>query len=363
MTNALPVCCTVHVRVPATSANLGSGFDAAGLALEYFDELTFTWNGDLDDSSAIVAIHGEGEDTLPRDGRHLVVKTFRTACKAFGLPKLGFALEAENRIPQARGMGSSAEAIVAGVAAAAAFAGLGDTDVAGTDCAAGFGTSFDVDRDAVFALAAGLEGHPDNVAPAVYGSMTVSWNRAGEDTVLVQDYSAETGEPDGTATEPLDPGFRTVNYAVADTLRATVFVPDFELSTEKARHALPSGVPFADATFNLARSAMLPAAVNPAVTTGDDPNLANALLFDALDDKLHQPYRLPLMEPTARLVARLRAAGFAASVSGAGPCALVLAHGDLDAAIDDAAAPALSNGHWKVLHLPVNRTGVQVSIR
>ena len=116
-----PICNSVHVRVPATSANLGSGFDTVGLALDYHDELTFTLNDDPNDGIAHVIIHGEGADTLPRDETHLVVSTFRRACATFGLGRLGFTLEATNNIPQARGMGSSAEAIVAGIAAAAAL--------------------------------------------------------------------------------------------------------------------------------------------------------------------------------------------------------------------------------------------------
>ncbi len=154
-----PVTRRVHVRVPATSANLGSGFDTVGLALDYHDELTFTLSDDPADTDAHVNIEGEGAQTLPRDETHLVVSTFRRACRTFGLGRFGFTLEAHNRIPQARGMGSSAEAIVAGIAAAAAFAQEGE-----------------LNRSAIFDLAATIEGHPDNVAPAVFGGLTVSWD-------------------------------------------------------------------------------------------------------------------------------------------------------------------------------------------
>lgn len=108
------------MKVPATSANLGSGFDTVGLALDYHDELEFTLSADPVNTAAQVMIEGEGEDTLPRDETHLVVSTFRRACQTFGLGRVGFILQAHNNIPQARGMGSSAEAIVAGIAAAAA---------------------------------------------------------------------------------------------------------------------------------------------------------------------------------------------------------------------------------------------------
>ena len=308
-----PVCSSVTVRVPATSANLGSGFDTVGLALDYHDELVFTLNDDPNDGVAHVIIHGEGENTLPRDETHLVVATFRRACSTFGLGRLGFTLEATNNIPQARGMGSSAEAIVAGIAAAAAFAQKGE-----------------LNRPAIFDLAAHIEGHPDNVAPAVFGGLTVSWD-------------FETGEGVGSVAipggEPLHGGFHTVNYPVDKAVTAAVFVPDFELSTEKARQALPAQVPYRDAVYNVSRVGLLPAAMNPAALAqaavqdgrgvGADADKvsdetlaivrreANALLFTATADKLHQSYRTPLMPPSGDLIAKFRARGFAAAVSGA----------------------------------------------
>lgn len=323
-----PVTHKVHIRVPATSANLGSGFDTVGLALDYHDELEFTLSNDPLNMAAQVIIEGEGADTLPRDESHLVVSTFRRACSYFGLSKCGFILEAHNRIPQARGMGSSAEAIVAGTAAAYAFSHEGE-----------------LDRDEIFALAARIEGHPDNVAPAVYGGMTVSWTQTGAQTI------SPTGE--------VIPGYRTVNYLVDPAITASVFIPDFELSTSKAREALPQVVPFADAIFNISRASLLMGAMNPDMLTGQhDPN---ALLMQATEDKLHQTYRGPLMEPSTQLITQMRAAGFAAMVSGAGPCVLVLHAGDANAQIDQVAAEQLNSGHWKVLHLPVDTQGVQVA--
>jgi len=184
-----PVTRKVRVKVPATSANLGSGFDTVGLALDYHDELEFTLSADPVNTAAQVMIEGEGEDTLPRDETHLVVSTFRRACQTFGLGRVGFILQAHNNIPQARGMGSSAEAIVAGIAAAAAFA-----------------QDDDLNRDAVFELAAAIEGHPDNVAPAVYGGLTMSWDM-------------ETAEGVGSVPipggEPMHNGFPTLHYRVA----------------------------------------------------------------------------------------------------------------------------------------------------
>lgn len=318
-----PVTRKVHVRVPATSANLGSGFDTAGIALNYHDELEFTLSSDPMNMAAQVIIEGEGADTLPRDESHLVVATFRNACAHFGLNKTGFILEARNNIPQARGMGSSAEAIVAGIAAAYAFSHEGE-----------------LDRDQIFQLAAQIEGHPDNVAPAVYGGMTVSWETAGDD---------ESGNL---------PVFHSVNYLVRPDIHASVFIPDFELSTSKARQALPAAVPFGDAIFNVSRAALLAGAMNPTVLASvSDPN---QLLLEATDDRLHQPYRGGLMEPSAQLIAKLRKAGFAAAVSGAGPCVLVLHAGTGSDAVDAVAASELESGHWRVLHLDIDAQGVQV---
>ena len=388
-----PICNSVHVRVPATSANLGSGFDTVGLALDYHDELTFTLNDDPTDGIAHVIIHGEGADTLPRDETHLVVSTFRRACATFGLGRLGFTLEATNNIPQARGMGSSAEAIVAGIAAAAAFAQAGE-----------------LNRPAIFDMAAQIEGHPDNVAPAVFGGLTVSWD-------------FETAEGVGSVAvpggEPLHGGFHAVNYPVDPAITAAVFVPDYELSTEKARQALPKELPYKDAVYNVSRVGLLPAAMNPVVLAqaaqqgksgvaaaagaadgtaaacachGDDTAAhgdcgcaseavanvhepvsaqafgaaaaqANALLFTATQDKLHQPYRGALMPPSTELIALFRSKGYAAAVSGAGPCVLVLHYGNAREAIDQIASEQLASGHWRVLHLPINTAGVEIERR
>lgn len=327
-----PVSRHVQVRVPATSANLGSGFDSVGLALEYFDELNFTLCADPANRNAQVIIHGEGENTLPRDETHLVVSTFRRACQTFGLDRYGFILETENRIPQARGMGSSAEAIVAGIAAAAAFAQDGE-----------------INRAAIFELAASIEGHPDNVAPAVYGGLTVSWD---------MDLPEGTGSVAIPGSEPLHKGFHTATYAVNPAVMASVFIPSFELSTEQARQVLPDMVPYRNAMYNVSRVGLLPGALSPAALTGTrDPN---ALLYAATQDRLHQQYRKDLMLPSWQLIEILRAHGYAAAVSGAGPCVVVLHYGDDHEAIEALASAHLASGQWRVLHLPVNTTGVLV---
>ena len=328
-----PICRQVKVSVPATSANLGAGFDSVGLALDYHDDLTFTLHDDPQDRSATVIIHGEGESTLPRDETHLVVSTFRRACQTLGLGRLGFTLEATNRIPQARGMGSSAEAIVAAIAAASAFAHDGD-----------------IERQTIFDLAATIEGHPDNVAPAVFGGLTVSWNL---------DVPEGVGSATVAGGEPARPGFHTVTYPVDDDIVASVFIPDFELSTQKARQALPASLRHADAVFNISRAALLPGAMNPASLgwRGDDPN---ALLLMATQDAVHQSFRAALMPPSWKLIGLLRDNGYAAAVSGAGPCVLVLHHGDSRADIESVARDHLDSGHWHVLHLKVDTEGVRV---
>lgn len=301
----------VRVDVPATSANLGPGFDTAGLALGFYDTVTVEA---LPSEAIDITIHGEGADYLPRDERHLVVGAIREASNEFDLPQFGLRLTAFNNIPQSRGMGSSASAIVAGVSAAAGLAGLDVKDTAV--------------KDAIFNISARIEGHPDNVAPAVYGGMTVSWK-----------------EVDSAA-------FHTVQYRVADAMNAWVFIPDFELSTEKARQVLPHQVPYADALMNVSRVALLPAAME----RGD-----NGLLFEATVDTLHQQYRAPLMQPSADLVKFLRSHGYASTISGAGPCVLCLHAADDTAKLSNLVSHAIDFGHWRMEHLAIDHRGVAVS--
>ncbi len=328
-----PVTRKVRVKVPATSANLGSGFDTVGLALDYHDELEFTLSADPVNTAAQVMIEGEGEDTLPRDETHLVVSTFRRACQTFGLGRVGFILQAHNNIPQARGMGSSAEAIVAGIAAAAAFA-----------------QDDDLNRDAVFELAAAIEGHPDNVAPAVYGGLTMSWDMettGGVDPCRFQAASRCTN------------GFHTINYRVADDLTAAVFVPDYELSTEKARQALPTD------SVQGRRAQRLPC--EPAAGRHEPRDaglrLASERQRTAVRGHAGPPASaVPRLADGAVLGADREDAlpRLASTVSGAGPCVLVLHHGDAHEELERIAAEELASGHWRVLHLAVDTKGVQV---
>ncbi|SCG52781.1 homoserine kinase [Micromonospora coxensis] len=287
----------VRVRVPATSANLGPGFDALGLALGLHDDVT----AEVTSGGVRVAVHGEGAGELPEDDRHLVARAMRRTFDVLGGQPAGLALECVNRIPQARGLGSSSAAIVAGVLLARALVtdGVERLDDAGA-----------------LRLAAEIEGHPDNVAPCLLGGFTIAW------------------------TEPSGAG--AVSLPVAEGVRPTVFVPAERGLTETARAALPATVPHADAALNAGRAALLVHALTA----------APALLLPATVDRLHQDYRAPGMPQTAALVAALRAAGVAAVVSGAGPTVLALTEPPADFA---------PGTEWQVWRLAIEASGATVA--
>jgi homoserine kinase len=259
----------VRVRVPATSANLGPGFDALGLALALYDDVA----AEVTAEGVTVAVTGQGAGELPADDRHLVVRAMRATFDALGGQPPGLAVECVNRIPQARGLGSSSAAIVAGVLLARALVTDGEVRL---------------DDAAALRLAADIEGHPDNVAPCLLGGFTLAW------------------------TEPS--GARAVSLPVAAGVRPTVFVPQERGLTAAARAALPATVPHGDAALNAGRAALLVHALTA------EP----ALLLPATVDRLHQDYRADGMPGSAALVRALRAAGVAAVVSGAGPTVLAL---------------------------------------
>jgi homoserine kinase len=274
----------VSVRVPATSANLGPGFDALGLALGWYDDVSARVS---DRPGVTIEIEGTGVDDLPRDERHLVVRAMAATFDALGLPRPGLALHCVNRIPHGRGLGSSAAAVVAGVLLARGLV------VDGTDR---------LDDNGLLALANRLEGHPDNAAAALLGGVTIAWRSdAG---------GPDVGSREGGHTEQV----HAVRLDPAPSLTAVVLVPDTTLATEKARDLLPSSVPHRDAAHSAARAALLVHALTC------DPSLLHA----ATEDRLHQSYRALAMPDTLGLVARLRTDGLAAVVSGAGPSVLVL---------------------------------------
>ncbi|WP_404443189.1 homoserine kinase [Microbacterium marinum] len=293
---------SVAVRVPATSANLGPGFDTLGLALSVHDELVVTV---LPGPGLEIVVAGEGADDVPTDASHLVVRSMAYAFEACGRAMPGIRLEARNAIPHGRGMGSSGAAVVAGLLAAKGLL-AGDVELG---------------PETLLRLATELEGHPDNVAPALFGGLTIAW---------VDDH-----------------GPQHKKLAVHRGVSPLVFVPDFTMSTSVARGLAPLQVTREDAVFNVSRSALLIAALTQ----------SPELLMAATEDKLHQSYRAQAMPETDKLVRGLRAGGFAAVVSGAGPSVLVLADGPgrrLDA-VDHAAA--LTDTRWLPRLLAVDVKG------
>lgn len=292
----------VRVSVPATSANLGPGFDALGLALGLRDELEAEVVGE----ELVVDVIGAGADTVSRDGRHLVVRSMRAAFERLGGGRPpGLRLTCRNVIPHARGLGSSSAAIVAGISLARALT---------------IGGSESLDDDAVFRLAADLEGHPDNVAPAAYGGFVIS----GRD----------------------DHGFYAVGSPVDPRISAVALIPPEPVSTKVARGLLPEQVPHADAAADAGRAALLVAAL-----AGRPDQLLRGTL-----DYLHQDYRRPAMPASLDLVTELRADGIAAVVSGAGPTVLALVESRSAAESTLARCPE----GWASLHLPVDVEGVRV---
>ncbi|MEV3977340.1 homoserine kinase [Nonomuraea sp. NPDC049758] len=293
---------TVRIRVPATSANLGPGFDALGLALTLYDDVEATLTAE---PGVRVSVAGEGAGEVDLGEGHLVVRAMREAYARMGTPQpAGIALRCVNRIPHARGLGSSSAAVCAGILAARALSDGGLSD------------------DEVFALATEMEGHPDNVAPCLAGGLTVAWT----------DHA-------GAA--------RMVKLAPDERVRPVVVIPTTRLATETARGLLPKDVPHKDASFNAGRAALLIAAL----TSRPEPEL----LLAATEDRLHQPYRAPAMPESARLVERLRAVGVPAVVSGAGPTVLAFSSPDTQ----DLIAPEVGND-WHIQQMDVDPVGANV---
>jgi homoserine kinase len=256
---------SVRVRVPATSANLGPGFDALGLALALHNELTIA-----EAEGVTVSVRGEGAGELATDGQNLVAGAARTAFAAAGRPFRGLEIHCVNRIPLSRGLGSSAAAWVGGLVGANALLGA------------------PLDGSALLALAAQGEGHPDNVAAALHGGLTVS---------------CETAH-----------GVVAVSLPVPAPVSWVVLIPETTCSTAQARAVLPERVPRSDAVFNVQRVALVLAALS-----ASRPELLRA----AMDDRLHEPYRQRLFPWMPAVAAAAREAGALSCVlSGAGPSLL-----------------------------------------
>ncbi|KQU70715.1 homoserine kinase [Phycicoccus sp. Root101] len=297
----------VEVRVPASSANLGPGFDSVGLALGLWDSCVATVT---EEAGLRIDVEGEGSADVPRDATHLVHRSMLRAWEELGVDApAGLHLACRNEVPHGRGLGSSATAIVTGVVAAQ---GLHDVCRELTDS---------LDLAFTNTLAARLEGHPDNSSASVYGGLTLSWS---------------DGDGDGT---------HTVRLSLHPDVRIRVLVPATQLSTAKARSVLPTHVRHGDAALNSARSALLV----QALTAHPEHLLAGTREW------LHQEARRESFGGSMELVDSLRAAGHAAVISGAGPSVLVLS--TVDAV--DGVAP-LVDGAWQLLDPGVPDEGAQV---
>ncbi len=299
---------TVRVVVPGSSANLGPGYDAVGLALRLADEVVV--EALPPGAPTAVEVAGEGEGAVPGGEDHLVVRSLRAALRAAGVADAdqpGLRLACRNGVPHGRGVGSSAAAVVAGVAAAGAL------------------LEVPLDQERLVDLASALEGHPDNAAASVLGGLTLGWRGAGR-------WCAVRVEPHAG-------------------LRAVLCVPEVELSTARARAMLPPAVPHADAAFTAGRAALLVEAVTR----------RPELLLEATEDRLHQQHRAAAMPATWALVTALRGAGLAAVVSGAGPSVLVLA-GEAAGGPDALGATAAVARGWRVLEPGIAREGARADV-
>jgi homoserine kinase len=268
----------IQVQVPATSANLGPGFDSFGLALAMHDRYVAQI---LDDAGLDIDVTGEGADEVPRTDKNLLVKAMNKGFDFLGGKPKGIAVRALNVIPHGRGLGSSASAIVGGLSLARALV------LTGID---------KMSDEKLLQLATEMEGHPDNVAAALYGNAVVAWqeDQHGKDVA------------------------QAISLSVDTRIRAIAFIPSTAVATSKARKMLPEMIPHRDAARNSANSALLVHALT----------LRPDLLFRATQDFLHQSYRQDAMPASFALLTKLRAAGVAAFISGAGPTVLALHTGN-----------------------------------
>jgi homoserine kinase len=307
MSAGVPVGRSVTVRVPATTANLGPGFDTLGLALSLYDELQVTARAE---PGATVEVIGVGAGEVPADASNLVVRAIAFTFERCGQELPGLDLVARNAIPHGRGLGSSGAAIVSGIMAAK---GLLDGIV-------------ELDSNALLSLATELEGHPDNVAPALFGGLTIAWTT--------------------------DAGPQHKKLIVHRGVSPLIAVPESTMSTELARSLRPASVPHEDAIFNVSRSALLIAALIQ----------SPELLLAATEDKLHQSYRAAAMPETESLIRELRSQGLPAVVSGAGPSILVLCSDPAQRLVAAGVVAAHHGAPWQSLLLAVDFKGATVTL-
>lgn len=278
MTTTLPIGLTVTARVPASSANLGPGFDSLGIALGLYDEIRVTTKA----SGLSIHVEGEGADDVPWGPTHLVVRAVERGLEAAGVWADGLDVVCTNRIPHSRGLGSSASAVVGGLAAANALAGKLDPSLVLTDAQ-------------LVQLSSEFEGHPDNASASVLGGAVVSWSESANAVGTQLKYSA-------------------VRLPVHPDISVVALVPADRSSTSHTRGLLPELVPHRDAAFNVSRAAL----VVVALTQRPD------LLMVATEDRLHQNQRATALPDATKWIQTLRSRGIAAVVSGAGPTVLAL---------------------------------------
>jgi homoserine kinase len=297
----------MQVQVPATSANLGPGFDCLGLALTMNDRYMAQV---MDEAGVDIDVTGEGADAVPTTDKNLVIKAMYKGFDFLGGRPRGIALRQLNVIPHGRGLGSSAAAIVGGLALARALVLGGNERMSNED---------------MLNIANEMEGHPDNVAAAIYGSANIAWQESQRGHVIAQ----------------------SLNIDVDPRIGVLAFVPSTELSTSKARKMLPESIPHQDAVRNSINTAVLVQALQ------HRPDL----LLAATEDYLHQGYRQDAMPQSFALMTKLRKAGVAAFISGAGPTVLVLhTGGESEAAELQRAA----GEKFQMISLGVSRAGVAV---
>lgn len=293
-----------QVSVPATSANLGPGFDTFGIALELRDRYAAIV---LDTPDFDVDASGEGAAEIKKDKNNLVIKAMMRGFEYMGQKPKGIELRQLNNIPHSRGLGSSAAAIVGGLALARNLVLSGESLLT---------------NEAIIEIGTEMEGHPDNVAAAVLGSATIAW----------QDSITQKG--------------RAVSVPVNGAIKCLAFIPENHLSTNKARKLLPETISHLDAVKNSAHTALLTHALE------HRPDL----LLEATGDFLHQSYRREAMPKSVDLVDKLRAAGVPAMISGAGPSVLVL-----HTMSESEAAEIVKVGepHFKAMNLAISPRGVE----
>ena len=274
MTRALPPGLTATAVVAASSANLGPGFDSMGLAIGLYDEIVV----ETTESGLVVEVEGEGSGQVPLDGSHLVVRAIERGLRETGVNVSGLIVRCRNDIPHSRGLGSSAAAVVGGLAAANGLAAQVDSTL--------------MSPERLVQVSSEFEGHPDNAAAAVLGGAVVSWTEAA------------TGGP----------RYAAAPIRLHPDIAIFAAVPQVRSSTAETRVLLPEQVRHTDARFNLSRAALLVVALT------ERPDL----LMEATEDVLHQPQRASAMPASAEYLAMLRRCGVAAVLSGAGPAVLAL---------------------------------------